>query len=236
MECKWMLWLLSFCFFTSCEKNLIGEGDPDVVQDFVIKDSFENLEADGLFKMVFVQSDTTYVSVQSHRNLVDNMDIYVKGATLHFAEKKPVSRFEKYEIYFYSKRPLRKIKLYNKVLCQASEKIIQDQLVLEAYENSIFNMFEIDTNELKLRSEDDASMNLFGVTKELIVKSKDKSKVDVSGLRCRVLEADLADKSDVVSQIEDEIKGRVLDNSVLTYDGNPSKNVEIKDRAQIIKK
>ena len=99
MKKLFLLFSISFCLI-SCKNGIVGEGTADLAQDYKIS-NFTEIEANGIFKLMLVESDSTYVSVQTHENLIQNMDISNSGNTLKISEKKDVDSFESYEVYVY---------------------------------------------------------------------------------------------------------------------------------------
>lgn len=228
------IFLLFILFiFSSCQKEIEGEGEAGIAQDFMLE-KFNDVQAKGIFKLLLIENDSAYVSVQTHQNLIENINIYVQRGTLHIEEKQPVSSFESYVVYLYY-NDLKKVEIQEKVLCEPADKIIQDKLELKAYGDAKFDAFDIETEELSLRAENSSSIRIKGLAKNAKFKAKNQAQINATEMRARVVDLDLAGEAEVQASIEDEIKGRVLDSSVIRYTGNPQKNIEVKDHAQVVK-
>lgn len=220
---------------TSCSDGIKGEGDVGLAVDFKIE-NFDAIKADGSFKMILIPNDSSYVSVQTHKNLIENMDIYVQNKTLHIGEKTAVEAFESYVIYLYYHQDLNKITTAGKVLLETQGIINFDDFELETSDASNVNQFGIIAKEAKITVLDKSEVNVHGETSTLKLKAKDYAKVNLSDFDVRVIDVDLAGEADVEAKIGKELSGRILQNSTLEYQGNPMKDVEVKDNGELLKK
>ena len=202
---------------TSCSDGIKGEGDVGLAVDFKIE-NFDAIKADGSFKMILIPNDSSYVSVQTHKNLIENMDIYVQIKTLHIGEQTAVEAFESY------------------VLLETQGIINFDDFELETSDASNVNQFGIIAKEAKITVLDKSEVNVHGETSTLKLKAKDYAKVNLSDFDVRVIDVDLAGEADVEAKIGKELSGRILQNSTLEYQGNPMKDVEVKDNGELLKK
>lgn len=219
---------------SACTEGIKGEGDANGSVDFKIE-PFDAIDANGSFKLVLIPFDSSYVSVQSHENLIQNMDIYVQNKTLHLGEKTPVERFESYVVYMYFNGNLNEISTAGKVLLETEGIIEIDDFELTTKDASNVNQFGLIAKEAKMSALDKSEVTINGEVSKLNLKSKDYAKVNLEDFKVKVLDVDLAGEADVQVDVSKELTGRVLQNANLTYDGNPTKDVEVKDNGEIIK-
>lgn len=235
MKKLWILPLVCLAFLTSCKENVQGEGDAQMAVDFKVE-TFTDVDAKGKFKLIVIPNDSAYVSVQSHRNLIENVDLYVKNNELVIKESKPVDSFESYVIYLYYNQRLNDIEIGDKVLLESSAELFFDQLDIKAKDESIVQQFVINAKEVDFTVEDKAELDISGSATTVDLKAKDFAKVFIEALDVKVLDVDLAGEAEVTAQINKELSGRLLQNSTLTYFGSAIKDVDVKDNAEIINK
>lgn len=225
--------ILSF-LFTSCTDSVKAEGDAGLAQDFKVE-TFDAISADGSFKLILIPNDSSYVSVQTHRNLIENMNIYVQNKTLHIAENKPVENFESYVIYLYYHQDLKEISIADKILLESATSLNFDNFQLKTSDASMVEQFSINAKEAEITALDKSEIILTGQASTLKLKAKAYAKLDLNDLDISVLEVDLAGDAHVKAKIDKKLSGRILQNSTLTYMGNPVKDVEVKENGEILK-
>ena len=221
-------------FLTSCNDGLKGEGDAGLAQDFKVE-PFTDIVADGSFKLILIPNDSTYVSVQTHKNLIENMKIYVQNHSLNISEKESINSFESYVVYLYYNQSLEEISLNGKVLLENSSTLNFDNLELKMHDASIIKQFPLSAKEMEITIDGKAEITLSGSASTLKVKAKEYAKVNLEDFPVKVLEVDLAGEAEVIANIEKELDGRVLENSTLRYTGSAVKDVDVKDSGEIIK-
>ena len=232
MKKLFLLFSISFCLI-SCKNGIVGEGTADLAQDYKIS-NFTEIEANGIFKLMLVESDSTYVSVQTHENLIQNMDISNSGNTLKISEKKDVDSFESYEVYVYYNQPIEEISINGKILLESAGVFRGNELELETNDNSRIDLFNMDLKQLDIEAEENSEITLQGKTTKLnIKKAKGATVINLSDLVSNVANVNLSDEAKVELNVENELNGRVQNNASLEYIGNPKKDVDVKDRGTI---
>lgn len=226
-----ILSLFSFILM-SCESNVKGEGDTAVAQDFRVE-SFSEIDVEGKFKLYLVPNDSLFVSVQTHQNLIDNLEIKTDGETLNISEKIKVSEFEKYEIYVYYNQRISSYKLAGKVLMENEDYIDLDQVEFELNDDAKIRDFKVKAKDTEISAEDKTEINLIGATTTLSIESKDYAELDLQDYPCKVLEVEMKGESEAEVDVSKEMEGAVKENATLIYEGTPAKDVEVKDRGEI---
>lgn len=221
--------------FTSCNDGLKGDGAPDMAQNYKVE-PFDDVQAEGKFKLILIPNDSSYVSVQTHKNLIDNMEIYVQNNELFIGEKENVESFESYVVYLYYNQPINDISVHKKVLMESSSKLSFDKIDIKAEDESIIRQFVIDAKEADITVADKAEISISGNATTLDLVGKNYAKIGLEALNVKVLDVDLSGESDVLANISKELNGRVLENATLHYIGNPQKDVDVKDNGEILNK
>lgn len=230
-----LLFSLFFLIFTACNENIKGEGDAQLAMDFKVE-PFTDVKANGKFKLIMIPNDSSYVSVQTHRNLIENVKLYVQNNTLHIEEDKSVDSFESYVIYLYYGNQVNDIEIRHKVLLESSSTLNFDKLDITAMDESVVRQFVINAKEADFTIEDKAEFELSGVATTVDLKAKDYANVQMEALDVKVLNVDLSGEADVIANVNKELEGRVLENATLRYIGSAIKDVDVKDNGEIINK
>ncbi|MGI9526633.1 MAG: GIN domain-containing protein [Weeksellaceae bacterium] len=230
---KLLLFLPILFLFIQCENSLKGEGDADLAQDYIL-DDFDAVSAKGKFKLIMIPSDSSYLSVQTHKNLIGNMKIYVQNKTLNIGESEMVDSFESYVVYLYYDKQLDQVSIAEKVYLESSEMLNFDDLDLNASNESTIKQFGINAKEVDLKVVDKAEVEISGSASKLDLKAKDFANVSLENLDVKVMDVDLGGEAEVLANVNKELKGRVLENATLKYLGNPQKDVEVKDNGEIL--
>ncbi len=102
------------------------------VEDFV------NLDLNGKFRAFFVKSDSSYVNIETYKNIGDNVKLKVKDKTLSITENRKISPVDFYTITIYSKYNLEKISLADSVEMNTSSEIKTDNFTLNLKKNAKF--------------------------------------------------------------------------------------------------
>ena len=218
---------------SACTNSIEAEGNAEIAQDFKVE-NFDKISAVGNFKMILIPNDSAYVSVQSHQNLIDNMDIYVRNKTLYIKENKEVENFESYVVYLYFNQ-LKEISISGKILLETSNPLIFDKIEITASDRSMIQQFDVTVKEANFTVLDKSEVDIIGEATKVKLKAKDYANVDLLNLETKIMELDLGGNADVKVNVNNELSGRILQNSSLKHEGNPVKNIEIKENAEISK-
>ncbi|MRI63961.1 hypothetical protein EDM00_08170 [Ornithobacterium rhinotracheale] len=226
-----LLSALGFSLF-SCQQSITGEGSADIAQDYKVQ-NFDKIDAKGMFKITFIENDSAYISVQSHENLIENLDIATKGNTLNIKEKKDVDGFESYNVYVYYNQPIGEIDLAGKVLAESAGIFRGNKLEISTKDEAKVNQFSVNLKELDAEAKDQSEMTISGVSTKLDVEGKNLSTINFDKLNTTVAKVELSDEAKAKLDVQNELSGKIVNNTSLEYSGNPKKDVDVKDRAKI---
>uniref|UniRef100_UPI0039A66A72 GIN domain-containing protein n=1 Tax=Ornithobacterium rhinotracheale TaxID=28251 RepID=UPI0039A66A72 len=216
----------------SCQKDITGEGSADMAQDYKVQ-NFDKIEAKGMFKITLIENDSAYISVQTHENLIENLDISTSGNTLKINEKKEVNGFESYNVYVYYNQPIEEIDLAGKVLAESAGIIQGNKLDISTQDEAKVNQFSVNLKELEAEAKDKSEMAISGVVTKLSLEGKGLSSIQFDRLSATVASVNLNDEAKAALAVQNELSGKISDNTSLEYSGNPKKDVDVKDRAKI---
>lgn len=235
MNKLFFLALVSLSLLASCTKSIKGEGDAGFAQDFKVE-PFDGVNAKGKFKIVLIPNDSAYVSVQSHKNLIENMEIYVQNEELHIKEKEDIDSFESYVVYLYYNQNLTDISIGNKILMESSSTLNFDNIDITATDDALIKQFVMKAKEAKITAKDKAEVSISGTATTLNLKGKDYARLNLEALNVKVLDVDLGGECEAFANVSKELEGRVLKNATLNYIGSPQKDVDVKDNGEILNK
>ncbi|MCK0201409.1 DUF2807 domain-containing protein [Ornithobacterium rhinotracheale] len=226
-----LLSVLGFSLF-SCQQSITGEGSADMAQDYKVQ-NFDKIDAKGMFKITLIENDSAYISVQTHENLIENLDIATKGNTLNIKEKKDVDGFESYNVYVYYNHPIEEIDLAGKVLAESAGIFQGNKLDISTQDEAKVDQFSVNLKELEAEAKDKSEMTILGVTTKLSVVGKNLSTLNFGRLNTTVAKINLSDEAKAILDVQNELNGKITNNTSLEYSGNPKKDVDVKDRARI---
>lgn len=216
----------------SCQQSITGEGAANMAQDYKVQ-SFDEIEANGMFKITLIENDSAYISIQSHQNLIENLDIATKGNTLTIKEKKEVNGFESYNVYVYYNHPIVEIDLGGKVLAEASGTFSGNKLEIYTGDQARVDQFNVNLKELKAKAKNQSEITLAGVATKINVDAEDFGKLNLGKLNTTVAKVELSNEAKAELEVQNELSGKIENNTTLVYSGNPKKEVDVKDRAKI---
>lgn len=221
--------ILGLAFLTSC-----GDIEPKgFIETKDIKvEEFKSLNAEGKFRLFYVNSPENFVAVETYPNLADNVDIYVKDNTLNIIEKRNVKKVDFYNITIYSKYNLGNISVSDSVELNLSSAIKTDNFKLILKNNAKF-IGSVDSRKTDLEMENSSRANLLGNTEKAFVKIKDTASLIAPYWNIRNL--DLQTKNGIYAEVnvEDTLKGNVLNTSRLLYYNDPIRAFKIDKSANV---
>lgn len=219
---------------TSCNSGLEGEGTASVKKEFTFT-SFNSIEANCNCDITLIPSETSKVVVESHQNLIDNLDLKLKGNELEISEKKNVGQFDLYNILIYLPSDLKEIELNKQARLKTSGTIKADRLKIEANDQSSISQTYLDIKDLKLDISDQSGAVISGIAINLRVSSSDEAIGNFSELQAVEIDFDAEDNSHISLYAMKNLSGKAENNAQVSYKGDPYKNTTEKDRAFINK-
>lgn len=219
----------------SCNSGLKGEGAASVQKEFTIA-PFHSIEAHCNCDITLIPSEFSKVVVESHQNLINNLDLNSKGNQLTIREKKKVGEYDLYNILIYSPAGLNEIELNQQANMKISGTLKADKFKIETNDQSIISQTYMDVKELKLELSDQTNTEITGIAIHLNVSSSDESIGDFSELQAVEIDFEAEDNSSLSLYALKNLSGKAENNAQVSYQGDPNKNTTQKDRATLNKK
>lgn len=232
---KIILLSLFFILLVSCNSSVNGEGIATAQKEYKV-DKIDNLTISCNCNVILVPGNTTNLRIDSHQNLIDNLDITTNKNSLSIKEKKDVKDFSSYDVYVYVTRDFKKFIIDKKTSVTTSGALNVDELEIIAKDQSKISQTYLITDKLDLRSEDHSSILLEGTTEKMKIKAENNSKLNL--FKFEVNEVDFLAEDNALLDVNARqiLSGSAKNNTIVSFIGDPNKELKITDQAQVLKK
>jgi hypothetical protein len=219
----------------SCNSKIDGENAATAKKEFKATD-FKNLDVNCNCDVTVIPSEISKVVVESHQNLIDNLEIVSNEKNLKIKEKKPVGEYDLYNVNIYTNPGLSEIELSKQTKMKISGTLKSEKLKIEAKDQSFVNQAYLDIQDLELDFSDQSNVNLSGTAINLNLDIADESIADLSNLQTVKTEFNAEGNAMTTLHALKDLTGKAIDNSKIFYLGDPDKDTAEKDKATITKK
>lgn len=229
--------LISLILFglMSCKSKIEGEGPASFEQEFET-DIFGELEISCNCDVTLIPSENTKIVVESHQNLIDNLQIDSKRKKLKISEKNKVKKYSLYNLNIYFNSELSKVELKDQSKLKISGTLKAEKMEFKTSGNSIINDAFVDIDKFKIETKDNSNVYIKGTAIDLNVDTGNESIVDLFELQSVDVNFKAKDNSNLSVSPMKNLKGTAVDNSVVNYKGDPNKDATAKDKSIIEKK
>ncbi|NLN32427.1 MAG: hypothetical protein GX159_02365 [Flavobacteriaceae bacterium] len=216
----------------SCNSALDGEGTATATQEYAVE-GFDSAEINCNCDVTFIPSETSKVVVESHQNLIDNLDIRSKGRNLVLKEKTSVGDYDLYNVLIYFTPELDEIELNKQARMRISGTLKANEFSLDLNDQSSVSESFIDIKNFDLDLSEQSSARMSGTVIKLDVNTSNESRAELSDLQAVEVEFSTKDNSHLSIYAMKDLSGTASNNSQVSYKGDPNKNTTEKDRAFI---
>ncbi len=222
-------------FVFSCSSSIDGDGVATAQKEFTA-DLVKDLNVSCNCNLILVPGNKTGVKVESHQNIIDNLEVTAKGNSLVIKEKSNVDEYSAYDVYVYVTRDLEKLNVEKQTSMITSGTLNVDALKMTVADQAQINQTFLITNNFDLKAEDQANILLEGTAGTMKVKAYGESKLNL--FRYEVNEADFKTDDNALLDINarQTLYGSAKGNSIVNFMGDPNKDTKVADRAQVNKK
>lgn len=221
-----------FLIVSSCSSPIQGEGAATGIKEFETGD-FQKIEVDCNCYLTLIPSETSKLVVESHENLIENIEVKSKKKSLKISEKKKVEEFDLYNVNVYTSTPLSEISLKGQARMKTSGTLTSKKLNLNTRDEVSVSQAHLELEDADFDFRDKSKINISGTAVNLSLNADGKSDADLSKLICVDINFKAFDYSALTLYAMKNLKGRAHNNSVVFYLGNPSKSTTEKDKAII---
>lgn len=224
-----LLLLLALLLLTSCGK-VTGEGKIES-KDLKVED-FVNLNLKGDFRVFYVNSDSSFVNVETYPNIADNLKIKVSENTLSISEKRPTQNVDFYNITVYSKLHPQRVSVEGFAELNVSGQIQTDTFTLNLKKNAKF-IGSVKSRLAKVTMSEKSRANFDGHTQKANLVISDSASIISPFWQLNVL--DISSKRDNYAEmnVRDSLKGSIENTAKLVYYGDPVRALKIAKSATV---
>ena len=232
---KTLLFGLLVVLVTSCSSPIKGEGAATAQKEYTA-DNIKELNVSCNCDIILVPGDKTGVKVESHQNIIDNLEVEAKNNSLKIKEKSNVNQYSAYDVYVYVTRDLKNLSIEKQTSLTTSGTLNVDELTMNAKDQARINQTFLITNNFDLKADDQSNIMLEGTAGTMKVKAYGEAQLNL--FKYEVNEANFTTDDNALLDINarQTLYGSAKGNSIVNFMGDPNKDTKIADRAQVLKK
>lgn len=196
---------------------------------------FSKLNLKGKFRVFYIQSSHNFVNVETYPNVFENLHIEIKDKHLYITENSETDKVDFYNITIYGKNPFDDIKIADSVELNISSQMKVENFSLHLKDNAKFIGSVISENsDIEMLNKSRA--NLLGKTTLAKLSIRDTASIISPYWYIKDLEIDSENGNYAELNVNEEIKGKIKNTAKLVYYGDPSKKVNLTEKATIEKR
>ncbi len=198
-------------------------------KDINVED-FTNLNLQGKFRAFYIKSDSSFVNVETYKNIADNLDISIKDKTLNIKEKRKTKGVDFYNITIYSKYDLAKLSISDSVEMNVSSEIKTDNFKLNLKNNGKF-IGSVNSRKSEVEMSNKSRANFMGATKNATIKISDTASLIAPYWLIENLNISSKNENYAEVNVKDSLKGNINNTSKFIYYNNPIRAFKIEKSA-----
>ena len=198
-------------------------------KDIKVED-FTNLNLQGKFRAFYIKSDSSFVNVETYKNITDNLNISVKDKTLSITEKRAIKGVDFYNITIYSKYDLAKLSISDSVEMNVSSEIKTDNFKLNLKNNGKF-IGSVNSRKSEVEMSNKSRANFMGATKNATIKISDTASLIAPYWLIENLNISSKNENYTEVNVKDSLKGNINNTSKFIYYNNPIRAFKIEKSA-----
>ncbi|MFV0180468.1 DUF2807 domain-containing protein [Empedobacter falsenii] len=220
---------------TSCSSSIDGEGAATAQKEYTA-DNIKDLSVSCNCNVILVPGNKSGVKVESHQNIIDNLEVEAKNNAVTIKEKSNVDQYSAYDLYVYVTRDLEKIDVNKQTSLTTSGTLNVDELEMNVTDQARISQTFLITNDFNLKADDQTNIMLEGTAGTMKVKAYGEAKLDL--FKYEVNEANFTTDDNALLDINarQTLYGAAKGNSIVNFMGDPNKDTKVTDRAQVLKK
>lgn len=226
---KNLSYLITFFILISCGK--ISPKGKIESKDVKVED-FTNLNIEGKFRAFYIKSDSSFVNVETYKNIADNLNISVKDKKLNITEKRATQGVDFYNITIYSKYDLAQLSISDSVEMNVSSEIKTDHFKLNLKNNGKF-IGSVNSRRSDVEMRDKSRANFTGTTKNTFLKIADTASLIAPYWMIENLNIDSKNGNYAEVNVKDSLKGNIQNTSKFIYYNDPIRAFKIEKSTNV---
>ncbi|KEY19443.1 GIN domain-containing protein [Kaistella antarctica] len=219
---------LIFSLFSCGKVSPKGE----IISKDIKVEEFVNLNLDGKFRAFYIKSDSSFVNVETYKNVGDNLKIKVKDKTLSITESRETEGVDFYNVTIYSKYNLEKVSMTQTSELNISSEIKTDNFRLNL-KNSAKFIGSVNSRRAEIDMTEKSRANFLGKTKDVILKISDTASLIAPYWMIDHLKIESKNGNYAEVNVKDSLKGAVKNTAKLTYYNDPISAIKIEETATV---
>ena len=204
----------------------------DIVSKDIKVEEFVNLNLDGKFRAFYIKSDSSFVNVETYKNVGDNLKIKVKDKTLSITESRETEGVDFYNVTIYSKYNLEKVSMTQTSELNISSEIKTDNFRLNL-KNSAKFIGSVNSRRAEIDMTEKSRANFLGKTKDVVLKISDTASLIAPYWMINHLKIESKNGNYAEVNVKDSLKGTVQNTAKLTYYNDPISAIKIEETATV---
>lgn len=205
----------------------------DIVSKDIKVEEFVNLNLDGKFRAFYVKSDSSFVNVETYKNVGENLKIKVKDKTLSITESRETEGVDFYNVTIYSKYNLEKVAMTQTSELNISSEIKTDNFRLNL-KNSAKFIGSVNSRRAEVDMTEKSRANFLGKTKNVVLKISDTASLIAPYWNIDHLKIESKNGNYAEVNVKDSLKGTIKNTAKLTYYNDPISAIKIDQTATVL--
>lgn len=226
---KNLIYIVLLISLFSCGK-IAPKGDI-VSKDIKVED-FVNLNLNGKFRAFYIKSDSSFVNVETYKNVGENLKIKVKDKTLTIAEGRETEGVDFYNVTIYSKYNLEQVSMTESAELNISSEIKTDNFKLTLKNNTKF-IGSVNSRRAEVDMTEKSRANFLGKTKDAVLKISDTASIIAPYWMIDHLNIMSKNGNYAELNVKDSLKGSIENTAKLTYYNEPISAIKIDETATV---
>ena len=200
-------------------------------KDIKVED-FVNLDLQGKFRAFFIKSDSSYINIETYKNIADNVKFTVKDKTLSITENRETSPVDFYNITIYSKYNLEQVSISDSVEMNTSSEIKTDNFKLNLKKNAKF-IGSLNSRSAAVEMSQKSRANFTGQTKSATIKIADTASLIAPYWKIENLTIHSKNENYAEINVKDSLKGEIENTAKMLYYNDPIRAFKIDKTATV---
>ena len=226
---KNLIYLILIFSLFSCGK-VSPKGDIVIKEEKV--DDFVNLDLQGKFRAFYIKSDSSFVSIETYKNVGDNLKIKVKDKKLTISESRETDGIDFYNVTIYSKYNLEQVSMSESAELNISSEIKTDNFRLQL-KNSAKFIGSVNSRRAEIEMTEKSRANFLGKTKDVVLKISDTASIIAPYWMINHLKMESKNGNYAEVNVKDSLKGNITNTAKLIYYNEPTSALKIEKTAKV---
>lgn len=233
---KHIVLILSLLVFVGCQSDIKGDGPANKTKVYHFTNIKEiNFQTNAQVKFILNESDSTKVEIQSHQNLIENLEVSQKDDILKLSEKENVMENDVYMVTIYVNQKILDLNLAKGTNAQFFGRFIFNELKLGVKDSAKITELDIQGKQLNLRVEDFGRVEMSGHLSQLDLHISDFANAQMKALFCDEADIDASGETKTSLTVIKELAVNATEKAEVFYLSDPNKKIKSDDQSIVRK-